>query len=416
MDAFTREERKVLLLLTLIQFANTVDFVILMPLGPRLMRAFAIGPREFSWMVSSYAISASVMGFLSSVFIDRFDRKKSLLFLFAGFAAGTLYCALAPDHRAFIFARSLTGAFGGILSANVLAIVGDLIPASRRGAATGQIMSAFAIASIVGIPLGLGVANLWDWHAPFVMLASLCVILWGIAYFQLPPIQAHLERARSDAKNALWSRLKLSFFGPGIPYALLFSMVIVFSAFVVIPMISPVLVANGGVAEKDLPWVYLFGGGITFFTSRWTGKLADRHGKVRVFRIMALISILPILLLTRMPGLPLPGMIALVAFFMFAMNGRFVPMMALLTGVVPPERRGNFMNVLSSLQQLALSLGALVAGFVVTQDPQSGRLLGYQNAGWIAVGSLIFCIIGVGWIRSNGDVAGDAATAMEKSP
>src|SRR5687767_5527935 len=116
-------ERLLLLVLAMIQFTHIMDFVIMMPLGPQFMRSFAIGPAEFGLMISAYTFSASFFGFLGAFVIDRFDRRRTLLFLYLGFAVGTLLCALAPNHSLFILARVVAGAFAGIMSATVFAII-----------------------------------------------------------------------------------------------------------------------------------------------------------------------------------------------------------------------------------------------------------------------------------------------------
>src|SRR5207249_9674983 len=122
-------ERPLLLLLAAVQFTHIVDFMILMPLGPQLMRQLHIGPGQFSALVAAYTISSGVVGLLTAPFIDRFDRRKLLLFAYAGFIAGTLACALSQDTATLFTARALSGAFGGLSTSMVMSIVGDVVPA-----------------------------------------------------------------------------------------------------------------------------------------------------------------------------------------------------------------------------------------------------------------------------------------------
>src|SRR5208283_579393 len=97
---------------------------------------------------------------------------------------GTLLCALAPTYHLLVAARAIAGTFGGVTGAVILAIVGDVIPEYRRGAAMGMVMSAFSIASIVGVPLGLVLASGFSWHVPFFVIAGLCLpILAAVIQF-----------------------------------------------------------------------------------------------------------------------------------------------------------------------------------------------------------------------------------------
>ena len=89
------KERLLLLTLAAINFTNIMDFMIMMPLGPQLMRIFNINTQQFGLVVSSYTFSAGFSGFCTAFFIDKFDRKRFLQLLYAGFLVGTLLCGLA---------------------------------------------------------------------------------------------------------------------------------------------------------------------------------------------------------------------------------------------------------------------------------------------------------------------------------
>src|SRR6476646_7238891 len=108
-------ERLVLIILAAVQFTTIVDFIIVMPLGPQLMRTLEIGPAEFGLIVSSYTFAAGVAGLVASSIVDRFARRNAFIVLYAGFLLGTLLCALATTYQTLVLARTATGAFGGIL-------------------------------------------------------------------------------------------------------------------------------------------------------------------------------------------------------------------------------------------------------------------------------------------------------------
>src|SRR5438309_11273472 len=186
-------ERPLLLLLAAVQFTHIVDFMILMPLGPQLMRELHIGPGHFSALVAAYTISSGVVGLLAAPYIDRFDRRKLLLFAYAGFTAGTLACALSQNATALLAARALSGAFGGLSISMVMAIVGDVVPTERRAAAIGIVMTAFSAAAAVGIPFGLQLAQRLRWEAPFFVLAGIASVMWTMAFVRLPPVRGHLK-------------------------------------------------------------------------------------------------------------------------------------------------------------------------------------------------------------------------------
>ena len=140
------KERTVLLALVGVQFTHILDFMIMMPLGPQLMRVFEITPAQFTHLVAAYAFAAAIAGFAGGFVLDRYDRKRALLIAYAGFGLATLACGLAPTHHLLLVARLAAGAFGGVAGSLVSAMVADIIPPERRGRAMSFVMSAFPVA------------------------------------------------------------------------------------------------------------------------------------------------------------------------------------------------------------------------------------------------------------------------------
>lgn len=373
-------EGLLIFILAAIQFTHMVDFVIMMPLGPQLMRVFSITPKEFGLLVSAYTFSAAVAGFLSALFIDRFDRKHAMLGLYLGFTLGTLACAMAPTFSLLLAARVVAGAFGGVLGALTLAVIGDAIPENRRGAATGKVMAAFSVASIVGIPIGLYLASQSSWHAPFYVLAGLSVLVLLLSVKFLPPLRGHLTNA---VKTNPFSVLHEIVRQRNLQWAMALMVTLTMAGFFVVPFISPYMVANIGFTEAELSYIYLFGGLATAFTSQWTGKLADKYGKQRIFAFAALLSLGPILIITNLPPMEHYLVLIITTFFFIFFGARFVPAMSLITSSVEPRLRGSFMSINSSVQQLSAGLASFSAGYIV-KEAASGQLLHYSWVGFVS--------------------------------
>ncbi|MCI0707314.1 MAG: MFS transporter [Ignavibacteriae bacterium] len=388
-DAAPKGEWQLLLVLAAVQFTNILDFVIMMPLGPQLMRVFSISPQEFGLAVSAYTFSAGTTGILGALFLDRFDRKTALLTLYGGFAVGTLLCAVAPTYGFLVAARVVAGAFGGVLGATVLAVVADVIPEARRGAAMGVIMTSFSAASVFGVPLGLYFANLYGWHMPFVLLAVSSAVLFALAYRVLPAMGTH--KAHATGENPVRSLLSL-LTHPDHLRTLAFMMTMIVAGFSVIPYIAPYMVSTIGFAEEDLPLVYFFGGGATIFTARYIGQLADRHGKLNVFMWIAGLSIIPILFVTNMPNMSLAAVLVVTTLFFILVSGRMTPAMAMVTATVEPRRRGSFMSLNASVQQLSAGIASYGAGLILG-EAADGSLTNYGIVGILATAMTVLCII-----------------------
>lgn len=387
---FSRSEKLLLFCLAAVQFTHIIDFMILMPLGPQLMRTFDLSAQQFGFLVSSYTFAAGAMGLASAFFIDLFDRKKCLIFFYVGFAIGTVACGLSPDYITLLFARTLTGAFGGILSALSLSIVADAIGPDRRATATGILMTSFSVASIVGVPLSITVAQKWDWHAPFISLGVLAGIITVFFFMWVPSLNSHL--VKSTGKTNPFEPYLRVLRNKNQMTALLFMFLLIIGQFSVIPFLSPAMVANGGLPESHLPLIYLVGGCFSIISGPLIGRYADRLGKKRVFFWGALISMIPMLLVTNMGVTPMPILLGIVAFMFISMGGRMIPAMALVTSTVLPQHRGSFMSLVSSTQQFASAIASFVAGMIIIKSTD-GTLLNYPVVGGIAVIASALAII-----------------------
>ena len=392
--ASRRLETIILVTLVAVQFTSIIDFMIVMPLGPQLMASLEIGGDRFGWIISSYTFAAGLAGLVAAPFLDRFDRKNAFLFLYVGFIAGTLACGLAPGFWALLAARTLAGAFGGLLGGQAMAIVADVFPENRRGQATGALMSAFAVASVAGVPLGIAIGNRYGWQVPFLVLAVLSLPLLALATWAMPPIRGHLQP--SGRRSVANLRDNLS--NPNHLWAFLLVSLLMFGGFMVIPFISTFYVANVGVTETQLPIIFIAGGLVTLVGSPIIGRLVDRWGKLRVFRVLLPVSALMVLVITHLPAVGIVWAALATSLLMLTNTGRMVAAMALITGCVEPARRGGFMSANSSFQHLAGGLGTALGGLLVTVEPGQ-PFLHYDRAGWVASAATLATLWVVGKLK-----------------
>lgn len=381
---FSRRESLLLLLLAFIQFTHIVDFMIMMPLGPQLMRLFAITPTQFGHLVASYTLSAGISSLMSSLFIDRFDRKSVLLFFSVGFSAGTIACALSKNYEFLLGARFVTGIFGGVITSIVLAIVSDTFPAEKRGRAMGIVMNGFSLASVAGVPLGLFLANTYDWHAPFMALGVIAVFFNLLIALMVPRMAEHLKGPKTF--EHFYSSLVHIIKTPAQVWGLVFMFLLVMGHFAVIPFLSPSFVSNGGLAEDRLFFTYLLGGMISFVSSPTVGWLSDKYGTVKVFYVGAIASLIPIFLISSL--------------FFLVMNGRVVPAMTLVSSIATPRYRASFMGVSSSVQQLATSIAAAVSSQLVYRS-DSGQLQNLQYVGYMAIALTLLALLLINRVVKN---------------
>lgn len=392
--------RELWLLLTLagIQFTHILDFMIMMPLGPQLTQLFAISDAQFGLLVSAYTLSAGVSGLLASTYIDRFGRKRLLLVLYTLFGLATLACGVAPTYGTLMVARILAGAFGGVLSALSQTIVADVVPFERRGRAMGIVMTSFSVSTVAGVPLGLILAAQGGWNLPFIAIAAMVGVLAIVAARTMPAMTAHVHAA--NGRTALGGIAQV-LADPNHRWAFLFSALLMFTGFTVIPYITIYMQTNAGVRADQVPLAYLLGGVATLFTARWFGRMTDVRGKVPTYRWLALASAPCLLATTLSQWFALWGVLV-VAMLMFAfVSGRMIPGMAIVTSTAQPSLRGTFMTLNASVQSAAMGVASLVGGLLISRDAQ-GLVQGYWMAAVVGIAASVLSIAVVGRLRLHG--------------
>jgi predicted MFS family arabinose efflux permease len=351
----------ILFTLSAMQFISIVDFMIVMPLGPLLMDTLGIDTLQFSWVVSAYTFAAGVAGIAAAPLLDRVGRRSAYIALSAGLLLGTLACGVATNYPLLVAARCLTGAFGGVLGGLSYAIVADVFPEERRGRATGVLMSAFAVASVVGVPIGIALGARYGWRVPFLVLAALGLPLVGMAGWTMPALTGHLGGTRRRPLAQLLDTLTR----PAHLRAFTLTAILMFGAFSVIPYISASYVSNAGVTEAQLPVVFVAGGLLTLVSTPLVGRLIDGYGALPVFRCVVSLAAVMTLVVTHLPAVGLAVAAPAAALMMASNAGRLVSAVALITASIEPRRRGGFMSVNSSVQHLASGLGTVCGGLIL---------------------------------------------------
>lgn len=382
---FTGYEKFIIALLATLQFTVVLDFMVLSPLGYILLDKLSITTSQFGLVVSAYAFSAGASGLLTAGFADKFDRKKLLLFFYVGFLVGTLFCGIAPTYHLLLAARVFTGIFGGVIGSISFAIITDLFAINVRGRVMGFVQMAFASSQVLGIPIGLYLANKFNWHAPFLMIVGLGLIVGILIVTQMKPINAHLNNPRSG--NA-FQHLAKTLARPDYLQGFAATALLATGGFMLMPFGTAFGVHNLGIAEASLPTLYMVTGISMLVFSPMIGKLSDKAGKYKVFLMGSAITCVMTLIYCNLSVTPLWIIIGLNVLLFVGITGRMISASALMTAVPDPQDRGAYMGINSSIQQIAGGLASLLAGFIVSET-STGFIENYPLLGDVVVFAVI---------------------------
>lgn len=386
---FTGYQKLVIALLAVTQFTVVLDFMVMSPLGDILMKSLAIKPKQFGIAVSSYAFSAGISGLLAAGFADKYDRKKLLLFFYTGFILGTLFCALAPNYELLVAARIITGLFGGVIGSIGMAIITDIFPIEQRGRVMGVVQMGFAASQVLGIPIGLYLANIWGWHAPFLMIVGLSILI-ALAILQgLKPVTRHLELKTERNVFEHFSHVLTT-----KNYLIAFAGTALLSVggFLMMPFGSAFAINNLKITQEQLPMVFMVTGLSSLVIMPIVGRLSDKFDKFKVFAFGSVWAVIMTAVYTNLTPMPIWIILILNVLLFAGIMSRMIPATTLMTGIPEMQDRGAFMSVNSSLQQIAGGIASIVAGFIIVQKDSHSPLEHYPTLGVISIVVIILCI------------------------
>jgi predicted MFS family arabinose efflux permease len=385
---FSPYQKFVVAILAFLQFTVILDFMILSPLGAQLMPALQVSPVQFGLLVSTYAFSAGVSGFLAAGFADRFDRKKLLLIFYVGFLSGTLLCGLAYSYHALLVGRLITGVFAGVVGSIAFAIVTDVFPLEMRGRVMGVIQTAFAASSVLGIPIALLLAARWRWNSPFLLIVAVGGLVGWLIQARLRPVDEHLKRHpdRSPLHHLL-KTVSNRFYLQGFATTGLLTV----GGFMLMPFMSAFTVRNVGIAIERLPLIYMVTGVCAIIAGPLIGRLSDAVGKFPVFACGCAVTITMGSIYTHLGITPLPLVILINALLFIGVSSRMISASTLISAIPSPSDRGSYMAISSSIQQFSGGIAAAIAGLIVVQHA-NGALEHFDVLGYLLVATTLISL------------------------
>jgi predicted MFS family arabinose efflux permease len=382
-------QRLVIAVLAFLQFTIILDFMVLAPLGAMIMPALEASASQFGVLVSAYAFSAGAAGLLSAGFNDRFDRKRLLLFFYGGFLIGTLLCAIADSYYSLLLARIVTGLFGGVIGSIVFAITADLFEYRLRGRVMGVVQAAFSASNVLGLPIGLYLANRWSWHAPFYLIVGTGAAVGLIIVLYMRPIDAHLK-AKPDKSPLHHFIHTLSM--PRYLQGFAATVLLATGGFMLLPFSSAFTVHNLGIGLDRLPIVYMVPGIFAMIAGPLIGRASDAIGKLKVFALGCAGTIIMVVIYTNLGVTTLANVILVNVLLWIGVSSRMISSTALISAVPSPADRGSYMSISSSLQQISGGFAAALAGAIVQVAP-SGAVEHFDRVGYVLVATTLITLV-----------------------
>lgn len=354
----------ILLALWLMVFAASSQVIIIAPILPRIGEALQVTEALLGLLGTAYALLLFVFALIAGPVSDKIGRRPILL-IGCGFMAIALALhAFADSFWALLTVRSLAGAAGGILSGSAVAYVGDYFPYERRGWASGWVMSGIAFGQILGIPIGTILADQYDYRMPFTAFAGVMAVAFLVVCFFVPQPDVKRDTRVLTLKRALrnYGRLLLR----RDPAAAVAAYILMFLGYGLYVYYLPLwLESEVGLTGTQVASLFLVGGLGNVVAGPVAGHLSDRIGRKPVVAF-ACFGLGALVLVTTVVVVDLVTAYLLFGAAMILGTIRISPLQALMTAIVPEQKRGILMSLSVAMGQLAFGLGSALAGLTYT--------------------------------------------------
>ena len=346
--------------LWLLVFSSASQTMIISPILPQIGDDLDIADAVLGTLVTAYSLMVGLFAILSGPVSDRIGRRRILL---TGCGVMTVALAshgLVDSYWSFLAVRVFAGMAGGVLSGAAVSYIGDYFPYERRGWAVGWVMSGAAVGQIIGIPMGIVMAERWGFHSPFYLFAITMALTLPLLFFGVPqpPVKRTSDRLTVSGAFADYVALLKR---PEVAWAAVAYFVMFFGVAVFVIYLPTWLEADLGASGGQIALMFLVGGVANVVTGPWAGKLSDRIGRKGIILLACVgLSILMVGTVPLVTNITLAYVFFFLTMVLVAM--RVSPFSALLTGLVRDERRGSLMSLAVALGHLGFALGGAVAG------------------------------------------------------
>ena len=335
-------------------------------------------------LVSLFALVYAPVTPLGSALSARFPRFATHLTLVGVFLLGNVLCAFAPNYGVLVIARILIALVSGTLVAIAMTYAPDVTTERYRTKFIAWVFSGFSIASVVGVPVGTWVANVFGWRWAFHLVNVLTVVLLVLMVIVLP-------RNSHIVKIGFLPQFRL-FFDRRIQLGVLDVVFGAAASYVFYTYLTPIMRDEVHVPERYLSVGLVIFGAACLWSNLYGGKLADRgRGVEPLTHIRPIYCAHAVLMASLIVAhwVPVYGALLLVVLgmFMYLQNSAS---QVLYMDVASQSHPGS-LNLAASLNSMSFNIGIALGSAV------GGVVNGHVGLMWLGpVGALfLLCAIAI---------------------
>ena len=198
-----RRKMEILFAILLVLFLSALDQTIVGVALPRIVGHLGGTNELYTWVVTSYLLTATITGVFYGKLSDIYGRRPMLLFGVSVFLIGSVLSGLSWSMESLIIFRGIQGVGAGAIFPISLAVIGDLFDPRERGRYQGLFGAVFGIAAVLGPLLGGFITEQLSWHWIFFVNVPIGLVALYIVFRYLPTIHGEARTRNLDYAGAV---------------------------------------------------------------------------------------------------------------------------------------------------------------------------------------------------------------------
>lgn len=364
-------------ILTIGMFALGMDAYIVAGLIPSISKSFNKSSSAIGQGVTVFTLFFSISAPIFSTILAKSPVKKILIIAFSIFTLANIITAISMNYMLYIVSRAIAGLGAGVSSPIAISASNHLVSEKHKGKAIAFTVGGMSVGTVIGVPLGLEIANISNWR--FAML-----VIIVISFIALISISILMPKFKIEAPPNLKDRFQL-FLNKHVLRVISVTLCAAIASLGLYTYLADIIKTNTD--TKNLTH-YLTAWGIGgLIGSFGIGFIIDRFKNTRF--VMLIILILLALSFGLIPisiNLPILGLIPFILWGAMGWATQAPQQHILLKK--HPEYGGSAVALNSSINYLGSAMGSAIGGIILF-NANSTNVLIYSALGITIIGILL---------------------------
>ncbi|WP_010218792.1 MFS transporter [Pseudomonas syringae group genomosp. 3] len=162
--------------LTFTAFVMLSSEFIVAGLLPEIATGLHITVGNAGWLITAFALGMGIGAPLIAAFTHRVSMRPLLMAACIALFLGNTVAALTTNFPLLLIGRALGGVGVAIFWTNAALIAAAMSSEQTKSLAVSRVLIGVSIASVVGVPVGKAVSDLWHWEGALILMSGLSAV------------------------------------------------------------------------------------------------------------------------------------------------------------------------------------------------------------------------------------------------